>query len=347
MLFQIPKSTAHKRAEKIFGTGSLLNPLNWPKAAFSYFFGSSISKVVLPAQVLSTDQSFLHDTLTQEAWFISKVNKNSMLQIDFHTLDCFDGASLETMELTHNEQIDKPKAEQEYVIYLCGNGMCMQDLYNEIYDMCTTTQRNFVAFNLKNVIKSHGKVRNELDLINDVISQIERLIADGVDPSNICLVGHSLGAAFATLTAYTYYKEGTPIRIFNGRSFANFASLSYLQEKNSGSSDFNAWMKKMSLQLANFEIEVAKFYDEIPDEYKDYITINEDSLEGDERNIPDGVIPLEISLRYKIQDQDVTHLVRSRNTLFGIGHNDPLRTLEAEDGLTAEDRCRSFILNKP
>lgn len=45
MLFQIPKSTAHKRAEKIFGTGSLLNPLNWPKAAFSYFLVPQLVKL--------------------------------------------------------------------------------------------------------------------------------------------------------------------------------------------------------------------------------------------------------------------------------------------------------------
>ncbi|MDR3502798.1 MAG: hypothetical protein P4L79_09465 [Legionella sp.] len=346
MPLPIPKSAAHKRAEKIFGTGSLLNPLNWPKTAFCYFFGSSISKVVLPAQVLSTEQDFLQGTATLEASFVRKVDKNPMLQLDFHTLDCFDGASLETMELTHNEQIDKPKAEQEYVIYLCGNGMCMQDLYHEIYDMCLATQRNFVAFNLKNVIKSHGTVRSELDLINDVISQIEHLRTEGVELNNICLVGHSLGAAFATLTAYTYYKEGTPIKIFNGRSFSNFASLSYLQEKNGGSSEFRAWMKKVSLQLSNFDIEVAKYYDKIPPQYKDYITINEGPTEGDEQNTPDGVIPMEISLRSAIRDQDEYHLVRSGNRLTGIGHNDPLRTLEAEDGQTAEERCCSFILKK-
>ncbi|MFJ1268625.1 hypothetical protein ACD661_08680 [Legionella lytica] len=344
MLFQIPKTPAHKRAEKIFGTGSLWNPLNWPKTAFSYFFGSSISKIVLPAQDLSTDQNFLQDTETLETFFIEKIRKNALLQMDFHTVDCFDGASLETMELTHSEQMAKPKAEQEYVIYLCGNGMCMQDLYNEIYDMSLATQRNFVAFNLKNVVKSQGKVRSELDLINDIISQIERLRAEGVDINKIRLVGHSLGAAFATLTAFVYYKEGTPIRVFNGRSFANYASLVYLWEKNNGSSDFKAWMKKASLQLANFEIEVAEFYDDIPAQYTDYITINEGVTEGSEPNVPDGVIPLEISLRNKIQDQAASHLVRSRNTLFGVGHNDPLRTLEAEDGLTAEDRCCSFIL---
>ncbi len=340
------KSSAHKRAEKIFGTGSLLNPLNWPKTAFSYFFGSSVSKMVLPAQVLSTKRDFLQGTATLEDSFINKVRKNDQLEIDFHTLDCFDGASLETMELIHSEQKEKPKAEQKYVIYLCGNGMCMQDLYNEIYDMCLSTQRNFVAFNLKNVIKSQGQVHSELDLINDVISQIEHLISAGVQPENICLVGHSLGAAFATLAAYVYYKEGTPIRIFNGRSFANFAYFAYLQEKNSGSSEFKAWLKKMSLQLSNFDIEVAKYFDEIPDEYKEYITIKEGPIDGDERNIPDGVIPFEISLRSKIQDQGTNHLVRSTNTLFGFGHNDPLRTLETENGQTGEDLCRSFILKK-
>lgn len=345
MLFKVSQRSAHQTANTLFGTGSLLSPSGLAKAAFCRFFGASISHVVLPAQKLSTDENFLQDTVTQELYFAAKVASNKLLEQELHTLECFDGASLETMELSHQEQRDKPKSEQQYVIYLCGNGMCMQDLYEEIYKLSLSTKRNFVAFNLKNVIRSHGTIHHELDLINDVISQIERLRDQGVDPKNICLVGHSLGAAFATLTSYIYFKEGTPIKIFNGRSFSNFATLAYLHEKNSGSSELKAQFKKNLLLFSNFEIEVAKYYDLLPDEYKDYITIEELPIAGDKKSVPDGIIPPEVSLRHNVQDQASTHLVRSTNTLFGMGHNDPLYTLEChEDGQTADERCCAFIL---
>lgn len=340
MLFNVTKKKAHHTAKSIFGPQSIVTQ------TFSTFFGPSVSKIVLPAQKLASDPSYVQGTETIEKRFQTRVSKNPLLQMDLHEVHCFDGAILETMELSHTEQLEKPKAEQHYVIYLCGNDMCMQDLYNEIYTQCLATNYNFVAFNYKNVMRSQGKIYTEMDLVYDVISQVERLRDEGVALENISIVGHSLGAAFATLTSYVYMKEGTPLKVFNGRSFSNFATMAYLQAKINGSSDIEAMYKKMLLSLSNFEIEVAQYYDLIPTQYKDYIMVEQKDMDdGSKTGVPDGVIPKEASLGYAVQDKSSTHKVLSTNNLFGFGHNDPLSTLTAHDqDKSAEQLCREFIL---
>jgi len=340
MLYHVSISTAHSIAKDIFGSQNIVTK------TFSMFFGASVSKLVLPAQNLTSDPDYVQYTKELEKLFQSKILKNSQLSFELHQIESFDGALIETMELCHQEQLTKPKKEQRYVLYLCGNGMCMQELYNEIYLQCTQTKHNFVAFNYRNVIKSQGSINQELDLINDVISQVERLRDEGVPLKNICLVGHSLGAAFATLTSYVYLKEGEPLKIFNGRSFSNFASMTFWQAKHNGASNLEAMFKKMLLSLSNFEIEVAQYYNLLPDEDKDYITVEQkDSGDGSTIGVPDGVIPPEASLGNCVQDKSSRHKVISTNRLFGFGHNDPLSTLMSHDNnKTADKLCREFIL---
>lgn len=340
MHFIVAQKKAHIIAKEIFGPQSIVTK------TFSTFFGPSVSKVVLPAQELSQDIHYVNGTESLERSFGSQVNKNQLLHLELHELECFDGAILETMELTHQEQMAKPKAEQHYVIYLCGNDMCMQDLYKEIYSQCIETQHNFVSFNYKNVMRSQGTIYTELDLIYDVISQVERLRDEGVPLENICLNGHSIGAAFATLTSYVYLKEGNPIKAFNGRSFSNFGLMKFCQAKHNGSNTINAMFERILLTLSNFEIEVAHYYDLIPDDYKDYITVvQKDESDGSKTGVPDGVIPMEASLGHAVQDKSSKHKVISTNRIFGFGHNDPLSSLKAHDeDKTAEQLCREFIL---
>lgn len=337
--FQVEKKDAHIIAEDIFGSK------NFFTKTFSSFFGESVSKLVLPAQDLASDASYVQDAKRKGRSFQSRVSKDARLHLESHEVSCFDGAVLETMELSHQEQLEKPKNEQRYVIYLGGNHMGMHELYNEIYTQCIKTKHNFVAFNYKNVMKSQGTIHTELDLIYDVISQIERLRDQGVAIENICLVGHSLGAAFATLAAYVYFKADTPVKVFNGRSFSNFATMTFWQAKTNGS-DLEAMYKKMLLSLSNFEIEVAEYYEQLPDEYKDYITVEQKNKEdGEKLGVPDGVVPPEASLPSAIQDKASSHKVLSTNGLFGFGHNDPLHTLKShDDENTADELCSRFIL---
>lgn len=344
MHITVPETSAHRTARKLFRS-SLFNPWGLVKNLFCRLWGRAISEWVLPAQRLSKEENFIVDTITQEQDFATRIAENNLLQQKLYSIESFAGTSLETMELMHKTQWEKPKSQQKYVIYLCGNGMCMQDLYQEIYNQCLLTQCNFVTFNLKNVMRSRGNIRDQVDLINDVITQIERLKQEGVAITNICLMGHSLGAALVTLASFVYLQEGTPIRVFNDRSFANFADMIYFQEKNRGNNVVYAWFKKVLLLLANFKLEVATYYDLIPERYRDYLTIDETKSDENVLSIPDGVIAEQASLRSAVKDKATKHLVHSTCTLFGIGHNDPLSTLQCVDEeIMGDERCRKFIL---
>lgn len=361
MKFFIKKSSIHDKAENYFGLGSYVNPVTWVRALAGKLIGNKTGVLVLPAQKLSEDNTYLNDTFVIEHNFKDNVASNSEISLNFHEVENFDGAILETMELSHKIQLDKPINEQNFVIFSVGNDMCMQDLYKDLYTECQKLELNIVSFNFRNVIRSSGKVNSQLDLIYDVIAQVERLLNAGVDPKNITLVGHSLGAAIVTLASFLYYKKGTPIKVFNGRSFSSFSALKYHQlDQRKLEQDLTG----LQLYFSNFELNVAPYFAEIPEEYKEYIVIKQNKKKDKSDasfQVPDGVIPHPASLHVALKadrkkekrSQEYTperalHLqnrkVISTNRIFGFGHNDPLSALKCRDGKeTADEFCRHFI----
>ncbi|QDP72950.1 hypothetical protein FOG18_10440 [Legionella israelensis] len=352
MKYIVKKNTIHEAAEYYFGFGSKRNPKTWLRAMFCFFMGSTVSKQVLPAQNLKNDFFFLEETYAIEAAIKNELSKASDISFQHHEIENFDGALLETAEFLHIEQQRQPIDQQKFVIFAVGNDMCMQDLYKDLVRHSRKLKQNVVAFNFRNVIRSSGALKSQIDLVYDAIAQVERLRNMGVSEKNISLVGHSLGAAVLTLISYLYFKQGMPIKIFNGRSFSSFSNLKHYQLERERETKKQKWTS-LKLYLSNFELEVAPYFIEIPDKYKEYIVIKPSKHSKDSNEVLDGVIPEKASLHYSLKKEKrsverVNHWknrkVISSNRLFGFGHNDPLSLLKCRDSEeTAEEFCHHFI----
>lgn len=364
MKYTIKKNKMHQVANRYFGMGSYLNPIAWIRRLVSFLMGEKVSRQVLPAQVLREDEFYTQDVEQNERAFIKKVQaSDGRMTAQFHEIENFDGSILETMELTHQSQLKKSLEDQQFTIFTVGNGMCMQDLYPDLLLDCEKLEHNVIAFNFRNVIRSEGRLTSQLDLVYDVIAQIERLRMLGVSTKNISLVGHSLGAAVVTLVSYLYYKEGMPLKVFNGRSFSSFSDLCYYQLEENNESYLTKLLSRIKHYLTNFKLEVTPFYRLIPDIYKEYIVVKplKEPTVDFPFSVPDGVIPPKASLHYALKEDraeekkesDLTsekkahwknRKVISTNGLFKMGHNDSLRLLHCrENKQTADEFCRQFV----
>lgn len=362
MKVKVKASTAHTLAKTYYDDQSIFSQLKSLLSRPSNH--SEIKHTVLPALTFSKDLFFVNETKRLEAQFYEKVDKDSELSVSLLEIIQWDGATIETMELQHSAQLEKPASLQKYMIFLVGNGMCMQDMYQDIRRCTLDTQYNAISFNYRGIMRSEGKLTSQVDLVYDAISQIERLRQQGVKPENITLIGHSLGAAIATLASYVYFKLNMPIRLFNGCSFSSFAEMIYHHDLLEGKSESFALNHKKQFEDNNFAIEVAKYFKALPEESKDYIVIKPKKMpDRSTDGVEDGVIPRPASLHASLKEErkklkqsghlsDYERLkmknrkVISRNRLFGAGHNDALSTLMCGESLkTAEEYRLEFILN--
>ncbi len=349
MNFVVGRSFAHNFAKSLLYPRTVSNVLwNGMTSVFSYFLGERISQTLLPAQALKDDPSFVRDTRSLEAEFHRKLLNPEFSEIsaENHVVSTHDDAELETLEITHTEQSRKNPADQQYIIYLVGNGMCYQDILRQCLSDCKEMKYNCLTYNYRNVMASTGTLHSKFDLISDLISQIERLRTQGVQAENINLCGHSLGAGIATVVAYIYSKMGVNMKLFNGRSFTTFSDLIYYQYPEGWSRTIWGNLARLKLKLTDLDIEALVPYLEIPEQNKSYIAVKESKREKDSK--PDGVIDERVSLEYglknlRMRPKDLTAIeernkvlyhgtkVLSFNRMFGCGHNDPIQTLRCKN----------------
>lgn len=362
MKLNVSKTQTHDFAKSLLYpktvTGILWRAIT---SGFGYFFDKKISQKLVPAQILTNDETFIRDTYTIEEQFNRKLSKpeNSDVKAETHTVCTHDGAELETFELTHAEQETLAPDQQKYIIYLVGNGMCFQDIFKQLLDDCKALKYNTLSYNYRNVLRSTGEIHNKFDLISDLISQIERLRAQGIDLENIHLCGHSLGAGISTIVAHIYYKMGFNMKIFNGRSFTKFSDLVYYQHPEGWDRTIWGTLDKLKFTLTDLDIDALSAYLEIPEESKCYITV--ESNKSESRSVEDGVIARPASLHFGLtthhqrpkdlhpDPNDELRLyhgtkVISTNNLAGYGHNDPIETLTCKDSKeNAQEYYRKFF----
>ncbi|MBS0288374.1 MAG: hypothetical protein JSR17_13840 [Proteobacteria bacterium] len=141
------------------------------------------------------------------------------------------GSKLDTIELS--AQNNNPT---EYVIYGWGRSDCYEFYLSRLASDALNLNKRIISFNFRNVAHSKGQVYHEQDLINDYAFQVERLLKQGVSPSQIKCYGHSLCGAIATFSVADLIKKHKDLKFYNDRSFANLIDTSialYFKRKNS------------------------------------------------------------------------------------------------------------------
>ncbi len=274
------------------------------KLGANKLFGGLVSHLVLSAQ--KRNHSMGEVTIDEAA--VDAFNKKMNQQYEKHQVITYDKAQLDTLEIKYvpnNEEI--ATKDQMYIINLVGNGMCYEDIIDEMSEDANVLKANVVGFNFRNVKQSTGQPKSAKDLVTDGIAQVQRLLDKGVSSKNITLKGHSLGAGIASLVAQHFHQIGQPIKVFNGRSFSSITNflVGYIRlardQKGKVLKGHNDSMKgiilgwlakpfiKLALALVKWEINAGSAFKSIPKEYRAYIVVRSNRERRVDR-CDDGVI---------------------------------------------------------
>lgn len=267
--------------------------------------GNAIGKLVLEAQSRIAYHYPLEQTFSR-----------------FH-IKTHDNVELDTLLISpdeHSENTATPD-EQKYIINLVGNGMCYEDILDEMKFDANFLKVSVIGFNHRGVGYSSGHPQSKDDLVTDCIAQVQYLLdVKHTLPQNIILKGHSLGAGIASITAHHFHQQGIPIKIFNGRSFSSVTNVVVgqirkgLHQQDPAETVFLkivGWMAKpfvkLVLSLAKWEINADVAFRAIPKEYREYLVVKT-SKEGindlnDKSPKHDMVITSYASLHAALKDE--------------------------------------------
>lgn len=315
---------------------------------FSSTHSTSIGKLVLPAQWREPENL--------STKMLDNISLKYDLSIDAGYIGTYDGATIDTIQLTPISEQDKPIQEQRYIIKCNGNGMQYTDaLDNYAYD-AEKLKETVIAYNYRGVGNSKKTPETFRDLVTDGIAQVQRLLALGVDSKKITVDGLSLGGGVAILVAYHFHQLGQPIYLWNDRSFASLSKAAagmlaptlpgLLGDTCNTSFESTSWSV---MKPSGWDEDVATAYKAIPNEYKGYVVVAKKS----ELSNGDGVISHPASLHkgvreYEKQTQSETgHKVLAQYKLFG-GHNLPRNMLISKDNTneTSQDLFERFEMRK-
>ncbi len=248
-------------------------------------FGSLLGRIILKAQTLN-----FSDEIAKKTSFIAS-NKGD-LNIQQKKIFSEDGSELDTLELsskTQDKLSEKKHTDPIYVLNFVGYDMCYEQILDDMKrDVDDFAAKGFnahvIGFNYRNVAESRGKVRSKDDLVKDGIAQVQALLDQGVKPENITLKAYSLGGGIGTLVAEHFYKNDTPVYLFNNRSFSRLSTTvsEWIRTgKRSGYRDKNVWTQMagiitkpfiwFGLNMAKWEIDAASAYKRLPEQFKTLI----------------------------------------------------------------------------
>jgi len=280
-LYAIPVKNPWLRVETL---RTELNPIvmivNALRFVINRAVGSRLLPIVLPA---SGDKRM-------KVPFTPPPARETPVSFDNLKIKTWDGALLDTVQITPDSQQDVPMNERHFVITLPGNGMSYTDYYAQMMDDIDALACTMIGFNYRSVGNSSGQVRSKNDLVVDGIAQVQRLIDAGADPEKIVLSGHSLGGAVATLVAQYFHEQGDRVSLFNDRSFSSITNVATGFVRGSMKNEERkdhiatkilgalAWpLIKLALVASKWEISAGTAWRSIPAEYKTYLVAHDDA----------------------------------------------------------------------
>lgn len=330
------------------------NPYNNEGSFFSFLNSSSISssqsigKLVLPAQ-WREPQNIGEMTLNQFA------HANDLL-IQGGYVGTHDSAVLDTIELKPKAESNLPLRNQHFIIKFNGNGMFYQDALRDFAYDANKLNVTVIGFNYRGVGNSKKTPETFQDLVTDGIAQVQRLLDSGVDSKKITIDGLSLGGGVATIVASHFHKLGKPVYLWNDRSFASISKAAagvvapeidnIFGNTLATSFEYTSWSL---MKPAGWDVNVAKAYNAIPDEYKNHMYVAKKSA----RSYGDGVIAHRASLHEGVKQDEkkkgirTGHKVYATHGLFGGGHNMSRSDLVSAENtsLSGQDQFENFIRN--
>ncbi|MGE4349172.1 MAG: hypothetical protein AB7D28_05365, partial [Candidatus Berkiella sp.] len=161
------------------------------------FFGSFISKIIMPAQQLYPAAP--HDPANQSysdsiSSHLKLIKSSGNAQIGVRQF-----CSTTNLKITPDTKV---------ILHAFGNADCVENHQFELQEASYSYKETIVAgMNFRNVGKSQGSVSSEKDWVDDAVAVINHYRSLGIPLKNILLNGHSLGGAILTMAASTIYKE--------------------------------------------------------------------------------------------------------------------------------------------
>ena len=292
--------------------------LLWDAAKFvvNKQFGEKVGNEVLPAQNSGFAATYSNNSLEN---YVKNINSSNVLIANRFQVKTHDGAVLDTLEIKPEEDILSLQRHKKYVINLLGNGMCYEQILEEMEATAQTLDCHVIGFNLRGVGHSSGKAKSAQDLVTDAIAQVQHLLDDGVSARNITLKGKSLGGGIGTLVAKHFYDLGIHINVFNDRSFSTITNVVVgkfrTSETHSGhigpfGKKLLGWIinpfVKLGLALSKWEMDAASAFKSLPDTQKEYIVVRSsraDRESTEKKTTDDSVITHYGSLHAALKEE--------------------------------------------
>ncbi len=256
---------------------------------------SFLAKYALPSQ--SEDFSAL---------FIEEPSRfdDGMLLHEHHKVVTFDGAQLDTLEIRHKVQQELEPQYQTFIINFNCNFKVYEQSLVEMQENARDLQTNVIGFNYRNVGRSKGQVQLMTQLIIDGIAQVQRLLDQGISPENITLNGLSIGGGVATCVAWYFHQQGLKVNLFNDRSFSSSLKLvlSHLQNIPILGGVLGFIFTLLVCNSAWYA-PIAELFQEIPQEYRDYMLVRTPRSKRTTETQDDCAIPHEGSLHLGLREQ--------------------------------------------
>lgn len=146
-------------------------------------------------------------------------NRKPKVNLEFFTLKNTEGSVLDSVEVSMGDECDKFMHERKFIISCLPR---QQNYINYIKDSRLSAQKigaTIIGFNYRGVDYSKGMVWTHTNMVDDVIAQVQRLLARGVPAKNIGLEGTSLGGAVATVASARLHDLGYAVKLYSERSF--------------------------------------------------------------------------------------------------------------------------------
>lgn len=274
--------------------------------------GEAMGRQILPAQTEKIKQKIIRKLASHAP--IDEIG-DERFAIQRPDVFTHDDAKLDTLEI--QPKVQQNIEHQKYIVNFLGNSGAYELIIDEMKADAENLSANVVGFNYRGVMNSTGKPKSKKDLVVDGISQVQRLLDNGVLPQNITLKGLSLGGGISSLVAAYFHKNKQPINIFNDRSFSSISNYAvghirtlggnHTGHRESAFGIILGWIAKpfikIILSLLKWEINAGDAFKAIPEDFRDYVVVRSPKNKRTREILDDAKICHYASIHITLKDE--------------------------------------------